>query len=157
MATINALLTWIGRGFGIHHLTLQLLIGYIFYPVTFFLGVPRSEILPVAQLLATKLVANEFAAYLGKHFAFPPPSTAFHRSVHRPSRNHEGVSPIVASSAHNRDIRPMRIRKPRRVRHSSRSAECIGTIPSTPYREDCNVGNAMWLPIHDADCWYCVS
>lgn len=35
---INGLLTWIGRGFGIHHLTLQLVIRYIFYPVTFFLG-----------------------------------------------------------------------------------------------------------------------
>jgi CNT family concentrative nucleoside transporter len=81
VATINALLTWIGRGFGIHHLTLQLIIGYIFYPVTFFLGVPRSEILPVSQLLATKLVANEFAAYLGKHLAFPPPPTGFRRSV----------------------------------------------------------------------------
>ncbi|KAI9452464.1 Na+ dependent nucleoside transporter C-terminus-domain-containing protein [Lactarius psammicola] len=30
--TINGLLTWIGRGFGIHHLTLQLVLGYIFYP-----------------------------------------------------------------------------------------------------------------------------
>jgi len=64
VAMINGLLTWIGRGFGIHALTLQLVIGYIFYPVTFFLGVPRAEILPVARLLATKLVANEFAAYL---------------------------------------------------------------------------------------------
>ncbi|TFK54518.1 hypothetical protein OE88DRAFT_1624877 [Heliocybe sulcata] len=63
VATINGLLTWIGRGFGIHHLTLQLILGYIGYPVTFFLGVPRSEILRVSQLLATKLVANEFAAY----------------------------------------------------------------------------------------------
>ncbi|KAF9497251.1 H+/nucleoside cotransporter [Pleurotus eryngii] len=64
VAVINGLLTWIGRGFGIHHLTLQLVIGYIAYPVTFFLGVPRGEILRVSQLLATKLVANEFAAYL---------------------------------------------------------------------------------------------
>jgi CNT family concentrative nucleoside transporter len=64
VATINGLLTWIGRGFGIHHLTLELIIGYIFYPVTFFLGVPRPEILRVSQLFATKLVANEFAAYL---------------------------------------------------------------------------------------------
>lgn len=45
-------------------MTLQLIIGYIFYPVTFFLGVPRSEILRVSQFFATKLVANEFAAYL---------------------------------------------------------------------------------------------
>ncbi|KAJ7078885.1 Na+ dependent nucleoside transporter C-terminus-domain-containing protein [Mycena belliarum] len=64
VATINGLLTWIGRGFGIHALTLQLVLGYVFYPVTFFLGVPRAEILTVSRLLATKLVANEFAAYL---------------------------------------------------------------------------------------------
>ena len=38
VAAINGLLTWIGRGFGIHALTLQLIIGYIFYPLTFFLG-----------------------------------------------------------------------------------------------------------------------
>ncbi|KAF8230168.1 hypothetical protein L208DRAFT_1400878 [Tricholoma matsutake] len=64
VAAINGLLTWIGRGFGIHHLTLNLIIGYIYYPITFFLGVPRAEILRVSQLFATKLVANEFAAYL---------------------------------------------------------------------------------------------
>ena len=64
VAAINGLLTWIGKGFGIHELTLQLILGYLFYPVTFFLGVPRSEILRVSQLLATKLIANEFAAYL---------------------------------------------------------------------------------------------
>lgn len=60
---INGLLTWIGHGFGIHALTLQLILGYFFYPITFFLGVPRSEILIVSRLFATKLVANEFSAY----------------------------------------------------------------------------------------------
>ena len=40
VATINGLLTWIGRGFGIHHLTLQLVLRYIFYPITFFIGTP---------------------------------------------------------------------------------------------------------------------
>ncbi|KAI0656588.1 H+/nucleoside cotransporter [Cubamyces menziesii] len=63
VAMLNGLLTWIGKGFGIHALTLQLILRYIFYPVTFFMGVPRDEILPVAQLLATKLVANEFVGY----------------------------------------------------------------------------------------------
>jgi len=38
VATINGLLAWIGRGFGIHHLTLQLVLRYVFYPITFFLG-----------------------------------------------------------------------------------------------------------------------
>jgi concentrative nucleoside transporter, CNT family len=63
VAAVNGLLTWIGHGFGINALTIQLILGYIFYPVTFFLGVPRDEILRVSQLLATKLVANEFVAY----------------------------------------------------------------------------------------------
>ena len=64
VALINGLLTWIGKGFGIEALTLQLVLGYIFYPISFLIGVPRAEILTVSRLLATKLVANEFAAYL---------------------------------------------------------------------------------------------
>ncbi|CAE7160202.1 unnamed protein product [Rhizoctonia solani] len=61
--TIDGLLIWIGKGFGIHELTLDLIFGYLFYPVTFLLGVPRGELLRVARLFATKLVANEFVAY----------------------------------------------------------------------------------------------
>jgi len=38
VAAVNGLLTWIGRGFGIHHLTLQLALRYVFCPITFFLG-----------------------------------------------------------------------------------------------------------------------
>ena len=64
VTTVNGLLTWIGKGFGINQLTLQLILGYVFYPITFLIGVPRSEILPVARLFATKLIANEFVAYL---------------------------------------------------------------------------------------------
>ncbi|PSR73877.1 hypothetical protein PHLCEN_2v10297 [Hermanssonia centrifuga] len=64
VAAVNGLLTWIGKGFGIHTLTIQLVLRYVFYPVTFFLSVPRDEILRVSELLATKLVANEFVAYL---------------------------------------------------------------------------------------------
>ncbi|KAL0072805.1 hypothetical protein AAF712_000568 [Marasmius tenuissimus] len=60
---VNGTLTWVGKGFGINQLTIELVLGYVFYPVTFFIGVPRNEILRVSQLLATKLVANEFAAY----------------------------------------------------------------------------------------------
>ncbi|KAI1791309.1 Na+ dependent nucleoside transporter C-terminus-domain-containing protein [Ganoderma leucocontextum] len=64
VATINGLLTWVGKGFGIDALTLQLVLRYVFYPITFFMGVPRAEILRVSELLATKLVENEFVAYL---------------------------------------------------------------------------------------------
>ncbi|TFK25514.1 H+/nucleoside cotransporter [Coprinopsis marcescibilis] len=61
---VNGLLTWIGRGFGITALTLELILGYIFYPLAFLIGVPKHEILVVSRLMGTKLVANEFAAYL---------------------------------------------------------------------------------------------
>ena len=61
--SINSLLTWIGLGFGIQNLTLQTILGYLFYPLAFLIGVPRKELLPVAKLLATKFVANELIAY----------------------------------------------------------------------------------------------
>jgi CNT family concentrative nucleoside transporter len=38
VAAINVLLTWIGRGFGIHHLMLQLVLHYVFYLITFLLS-----------------------------------------------------------------------------------------------------------------------
>jgi CNT family concentrative nucleoside transporter len=91
IGTINGLLTWIGRGFGIHQLTLQLGVRYVFYPLAFLTGmsallllipsrppctiplyvsslilstgVPRAEIMRVAELLATKLIENEIVAY----------------------------------------------------------------------------------------------
>lgn len=77
---INGLLTWIGKGFGIHHLTLQLGLRYLFYPVTFFLGVPRAEILRVSEFLAIKLVANEFSAYQNLHDVMNGDNPLSHRA-----------------------------------------------------------------------------
>ena len=37
---------------------------YILWPLTYLLGVPRGEVLVCSRLLATKIVANEFVAYL---------------------------------------------------------------------------------------------
>jgi CNT family concentrative nucleoside transporter len=45
VAAINGFLTWIGRGFGIHQLTLQLVLRYAFYPITFFLGMHMSHLI----------------------------------------------------------------------------------------------------------------
>jgi len=65
---INGLLGWWGRYINITkdgeaYLTLQLILGYICYPVAFLLGVPRNDLLQVAQLIGIKVVANEFVAY----------------------------------------------------------------------------------------------
>ncbi|PWY64878.1 hypothetical protein BO83DRAFT_368615 [Aspergillus eucalypticola CBS 122712] len=62
----NGLLTWWGRYLNINNppLTIQLIMGYICYPVSFLLGVSRDDdLLKVAQLIGMKLVMNEFIAY----------------------------------------------------------------------------------------------
>jgi concentrative nucleoside transporter, CNT family len=66
LGLIDGLLTWWGHYLNINDppLTLQLILGYICYPVAFLLGVPRTgDLLKVAQLIGVKIVANEFVAY----------------------------------------------------------------------------------------------
>ncbi|KAJ1904409.1 hypothetical protein LPJ81_002508 [Coemansia sp. IMI 209127] len=60
---INFLLTWFGQFIGIRSLTLELVLGYLLYPLTWLLGVPSSDVMAVSRLLGLKLVANEFIAY----------------------------------------------------------------------------------------------
>ena len=45
------------------YLTLQLILGYICYPIAFLLGVPREDLLRVGELIGVKVIANEFVAY----------------------------------------------------------------------------------------------
>ncbi|GAP82509.1 putative family nucleoside transporter [Rosellinia necatrix] len=63
---INGLLSWWGGYWGIEDpkLTLQFLLGYIFYPVAWLLGVPPGELLQVGELIGQKIIINEFAAFL---------------------------------------------------------------------------------------------
>ncbi|PWN37238.1 uncharacterized protein FA14DRAFT_159381 [Meira miltonrushii] len=65
---INGILAYIGNAWYITDdnggpLSLDLIIGYILWPLTFMLGVPRKDVLTVSQLIATKVVQNEFVAY----------------------------------------------------------------------------------------------
>lgn len=58
--TINGLLTYIGKSWYITEanggpLTLQVIFGYILYPLTFMLGVPAEDTLKVSKLIATKV------------------------------------------------------------------------------------------------------
>ncbi len=64
VAFINSLLTWFGGFWHIHELTLQLIFGYILYPVAFLMGTPRNELLLVSRLLAQKIIQNEFVAFI---------------------------------------------------------------------------------------------
>ncbi|KAI9725630.1 MAG: hypothetical protein M1828_002915 [Chrysothrix sp. TS-e1954] len=66
VSLINGLLGWWGSYININNppLTLQLILGYVCYPLAFLLGVPRNgDLFKVGQLIGTKLIENEFVAY----------------------------------------------------------------------------------------------
>ena len=67
LGLVNALLTWWGQYLNISNppLTVELIAGYMCYPIAFLLGVPRNgDLLKVAQLIGTKIitVSLEFSA-----------------------------------------------------------------------------------------------
>jgi CNT family concentrative nucleoside transporter len=59
IALFDALLGWISPG-----LSLARVFAVVFAPVSFLMGVPSADIGPMADLLGTKLVANEFVAFV---------------------------------------------------------------------------------------------
>lgn len=58
-----ALVTFLNNSFvAIIHISFTDLIGYVFAPVAFLMGVPSHDIVKVGSLMATKLITNEFVA-----------------------------------------------------------------------------------------------
>ncbi|MCL4123619.1 UNVERIFIED_CONTAM: hypothetical protein GTU68_016196 [Idotea baltica] len=64
IALINGILGGIGGWFGMEHLTLELLLGWIFAPLAFIIGVPWEEATIAGSFIGQKTVVNEFVAYL---------------------------------------------------------------------------------------------
>ncbi|WP_435236643.1 NupC/NupG family nucleoside CNT transporter [Psychromonas sp. PT13] len=64
IALINGMLAAVGGVFGLEALTLQQILGYLFAPIAFLIGVPWSEAMQAGSLLGQKLVVNEFVAYI---------------------------------------------------------------------------------------------
>ncbi|XP_014558338.1 hypothetical protein COCVIDRAFT_36328 [Bipolaris victoriae FI3] len=65
---VDGLLTWWGRYInldGDYDLTLELILGYLFYPIAFLLGVSRegNDLLLVGRLIGVKVITNEFVAF----------------------------------------------------------------------------------------------
>jgi CNT family concentrative nucleoside transporter len=63
VSLLNSLLGILGSWIGITDLSLQLILGYIFFPIVWLMGVPLSETLASAELLGLKTALNEFVAY----------------------------------------------------------------------------------------------
>ena len=63
VSLLNSLLGILGGWIGVSDLSLQLILGYIFFPFVWLMGVPLSETLASAELLGVKTALNEFVAY----------------------------------------------------------------------------------------------
>ncbi len=61
---INGILGGIGGWFGADDLTLQGILGMVFAPIAFLIGVPWGEALQAGSLIGQKIVVTEFYAYL---------------------------------------------------------------------------------------------
>ena len=65
IALVNGIFGGIGGWlFDMPELTLELILGYIFSPLAFLIGVPWHEANTVGSFIGQKLVVNEFVAYL---------------------------------------------------------------------------------------------
>jgi CNT family concentrative nucleoside transporter len=79
IALANGLVGWIASWFGFAGVTFQLLIGYLFAPIFYLLATPNwSEALQAGGLFGTKIVLNEFVAFieLGKDAGLSPRTVA---------------------------------------------------------------------------------
>ncbi|HIA01488.1 MAG TPA: NupC/NupG family nucleoside CNT transporter [Myxococcales bacterium] len=74
IALVNYLFLLVGGLFGME-LSLEMLLGYLFAPIAWVMGVPGDECILVGRLLGEKMVLTEFIAYihLGENLSGPSP------------------------------------------------------------------------------------
>ena len=63
IALLNGIIGGIGGWFGASNLTLEQILGYIFSPLAFAIGVPWEEAVKAGSFIGQKLILNEFVAY----------------------------------------------------------------------------------------------
>jgi len=64
VALANGIFAAIGGWFGYPQLSFQMLFGYVFAPVMFLLGIPWDQAITAGGLFGTKVVLNEFVAFI---------------------------------------------------------------------------------------------
>ncbi|GAB5381315.1 MAG: NupC/NupG family nucleoside CNT transporter [Aliiglaciecola sp.] len=64
IAILNGLIGGVGGLFGQEQLTFQMILGYVFQPLAWSLGVPWNEANLAGSFIGQKMVVNEFVAYL---------------------------------------------------------------------------------------------
>ena len=64
IALLNALVGWLGTLAGVEGLSIELILGYLFQPLAWVLGVSWQDANTAGSLIGQKLVFTEFVAYL---------------------------------------------------------------------------------------------
>lgn len=64
IAMLNGIIGGVTGLFGLEGITLELILGYVFMPLAFLIGVPWNEALVAGSFIGQKIVVNEFVAYL---------------------------------------------------------------------------------------------
>ncbi|MCB1693253.1 MAG: NupC/NupG family nucleoside CNT transporter [Pseudomonadales bacterium] len=64
IAMLNGIIGGVASLFGFEDITFQLILGYVFQPLAWVLGVPWNEANVAGSLIGQKLVLNEFVAYV---------------------------------------------------------------------------------------------
>lgn len=64
IALLNSMVTGLGNFLGFEGITIEWLLGYIFAPFAFLIGVPFDEMLQAGSFIGQKVVVNEFFAYV---------------------------------------------------------------------------------------------
>ncbi len=63
IAMLNGLIGWVGGLFGMEALSFQKILGWLFSPLAWLLGIPWADAFSAGVLLGEKTVLNEFVAY----------------------------------------------------------------------------------------------
>ncbi|MGF1787545.1 NupC/NupG family nucleoside CNT transporter [Photobacterium swingsii] len=63
IALLNGLLGTVGDWFGIT-LSFELIMGYLFAPIAFLVGIPWNEAITAGALIGNKVIVNEFVAFI---------------------------------------------------------------------------------------------
>lgn len=64
IALLNTIVGGIASLFGYDHVTIEWLLGYLFAPIAYIIGVPSEEMLQAGSFIGQKIVVNEFFAYV---------------------------------------------------------------------------------------------
>lgn len=63
VALVNAVISGVGSAIGMDYLNLSWILGRLFAPLAYVMGVPKVDIIAAGDLLGQKVVLNEFVAY----------------------------------------------------------------------------------------------